>query len=354
MSDKNPVQRGANYINLNTKLINLANFGPDITINFCVFGDSLLNLQSDMKTSRITSYDPTLSVEENAANNNVTTATIRAYIQARGIDRATDKQLYIYKNVKAYAFMNPKEKAPQIALALGLAANTVRKYLKMQEPPQPKKRVTIDQAEKLRFLSVSDNQTDILKTILAIHLPKRERFQCDLTAWKLGFYQNGLLRPEHCYDKYASRLKNPDVVDLDKFEEWCDGTFENIVIDLPCSVEPPSTKSRFDVSTHFSSLPELLEEHEKMLRLAYRKLLTKGILIYKTMDFTLYNTPYWLSDEVIRMAKEIGFVLIDKFIYIDPKHNKIHRRRTRYTAAVPAHAYFFVFEKRKPVSRVEG
>lgn len=306
-----------------------------------------------MKTSRINNYDPTLSVEENAANNNVTTAAIRSYIQARGIDRATDRQIYLYNKVKEYANQHPKEKAPQIADALGLTANTVRRYLKMTEEPKAKekKTTTINQADKLKFISVSEKQTDILKTILAIHLPKRNNFQCDLTAWKLGFYKNGVPKPLYCYDKYASILDNDEVRDLAEFEtDWHDGTFANIVIDLPCSVEAPSTKSRFDVSTHFSSLPELLQEHEKMLRLAYRKMLTDGILVYKTMDFTYQNTPYWLSDEVLRMAREIGFELADKYIYIDPKYSKIDRRRTRFTASVPAHAYFFVFRKLRQVN----
>ena len=301
-----------------------------------------------MKPSRITNYDSTLSVEENAAYNNVTTAAIRSYIQARGIDRATERQIYLYNKVKEYVRENPRAKAPQIADALGLSANTVRRYLKMTEKPQAKekKTATINQADKLKFISVSESQTVILKTILAIHLPKCDRFQCDLTAWKLGFYKDGLLEPKHCYDKYASILRNDSVRDLAEFEtDWPDGTFENIVIDLPCSVEAPSTKSRFDVSTHFSSLPELLEEHEKMLRLAYRKMRTNGILVYKTMDFTFCGSPYWLSDEVLRMAKVIGFELADKYIYIDPQHSKIDRRRTRFTASVPAHAYFFVFRK---------
>lgn len=301
-----------------------------------------------MKPSRITHYDPTLSVEENAANNNVTTAAIRSYIQARGIDRATDRQIYLYQKVKEYASEHPKEKAPQIADALGLSANTVRRYMKMTEEPQPKekKTATVGYVEQLHFLSVSYNQCDILKAILAIHLPKRKEYQCDLTAWKLGFYKNGLQKPKWCYDKYASLLNNDVVEDLANFEtDWHDGTFDSIVIDLPCSVEAPSTKSRLDVSTHFSTLPELLEEHEKMLRLAYRKMQTGGILVYKVMDFTFCGSPYWLSDEVLRMAKEIGFELIDKYIYIDPKHNKIDRRRTKYIAAVPAHAYFLVFKK---------
>lgn len=303
-----------------------------------------------MKTSRITKYDPTLSVEENAANNNVTTAAIRSYIQAKGIDRATERQIYLYNKVKEYEREHPKEKAPQIGYALGLTANTVRRYLKMTEKPQAKekKTATINQADKLKFLSVSEKQTDILKTILAIHLPNRKNFQCDLTAWKLGFYKDGLEKPTRCYDKYASILNNDDVEDLAVLEtNLFDSTFENLVIDLPCSVEPPTTKSRVDVSTHFSSLPELFEEHEKMFRLAHRKMQTNGILVYKTMDFTFCGSPYWLSDEVLRMAKEIGFELIDKYIYIDPKHNKIDRRRTKYTAAVPAHAYFFVFRKKR-------
>ena len=301
-----------------------------------------------MKTSKITKYDPTLSVEENAANNNVTTAAIRSYIQSKGIDRSTDRQIYLYNKVKEYASQNPKDKAPQIALVLGLTANTVRKYLKMSEPPKPKEKKTaiFNQVDKVHFLSVSDNQTDILKVILAIHLPKKMRFQCDLTAWKFGFYKDGLQKPIYCYDKYASILNNDEVKDLSEFEtDWHDGTFQSIVIDLPCSIEMPSTKSRFDVSTHFSSLGELLEEHEKMLRLAHRKMQTRGILVYKVMDFTFQNAPYWLSDEVLRMAKEIGFELVDKLIYIDPKHSKIDRRRTRFTASVPAHAYFFVFKK---------
>lgn len=301
-----------------------------------------------MKSSKITTYDPMLSVEENAANNNVTTAAIRSYIQKRGIDRATDRQIYLYKKVKEYVKEHPKEKAPQIALALGLTANTIRRYLKMSEPPKPKNKKTaaLNQVSKLRFLSVSEFQTDILKTILSIHLPKRDKYQCDLTAWKLGFYKDGLQKPKYCYDKYASILNNDEVKDLSEFEtDWHDGTFQSIVIDLPCSIEMPSTKSRFDVSTHFSSLGELLEEHEKMLRLAYRKMQTKGILVYKVMDFTFQNAPYWLSDEVLNMAKETGFELVDKLIYIDPKHNKIDRRRTRFTATVPAHAYFFVFRK---------
>lgn len=301
-----------------------------------------------MKTSRITDYDPTLSVEENAANNNVTTAAIRSYIKTRGIDRATDRQLYLYNKVREYVKNNPKDKAPQIAVALGLTANTVRRYLKMTEPPKPKekKTVTLNQADRVKFISISESQTDILKTILAIHLPDRDKFQCDITAWKLGFYKDGLQKPLYCYDKYASILRNNEVNDLAEFEaDWHDGTFQNIIIDLPCSVELPSSKTRLDVSTHFSSLSELLEEHEKMLRLAYRKMQTDGILVYKTMDFTYYNSLYWLSDEVLRMAKEIGFALVDKLIYIDPKHNKIDRRRTRYTTSVPAHAYFFVFKK---------
>lgn len=301
-----------------------------------------------MKQTRITDYDPELSVAENAANNRVSAAAIRSYIRVNHIDRAADRRLYLYNKIRSYAGKHPKEKAPQIAEALGLAANTVRKYLKMAEAPRSavQKTTTIDHIDKRKFISILDSQTDILKVILAIHLPGRRQFQCDLTAWKLGFYKDGLPRPLYCYDKYASILDNDQIKDLTDFEtDWHDGTFQSIVVDLPCSVESPLSKTRFDVSTHFPSLPELLEEHGKMLRLAHRKMLSSGILIYKTMDFTYQNAPYWLSDEVIRKAREAGFDLVDKYIYRDPAHRKPDLRRTRFTASVPAHAYFFVFRK---------
>ena len=32
-----------------------------------------------------------------------------------------------------------------------------------------------------------------------------------------------------------------------------------------------------------------------------------GVLVYKTMDFTYYKSQYWLSDEVVRMAKVLAF-----------------------------------------------
>ena len=142
-----------------------------------------------MKTSKITKYDPTLAVEENAANNNVTTAAIRSYIQSKGIDRSTDRQIYLYNKVKEYASQNPKDKAPQIALVLGLTANTVRKYLKMSEPPKPKEKKTaiFNQVDKVHFLSVSDNQTDILKVILAIHLPNVTSRHGNLVSTKMVF-----------------------------------------------------------------------------------------------------------------------------------------------------------------------
>ena len=298
-----------------------------------------------MKTSRIV-YDPMLSVEENAVNNNVTTAAIRSYIQINNIDRNKEKQLIIYNKVKEYANAHPGVKAPKIAKALSLSENTVRRYLKMTEPPKPKdkKSVTVRQEDKLQFLSVDESQTKILKSILRIHLRGKETFQCDLTAWKLGFYKD-IPKPYYCYDKYASILKNKHIKELSEFEEIPDGYFGSIVIDLPCSVEMPSSKSRFDVSTHFSSLPELIEEHDKMISLAHRKMQTDGLLVYKVMDFTYCRSPYWLSDEVLRIAKETGFELADKYIYLDPKYKNIKPRRFRYIAAFPAHAYFFVFKK---------
>lgn len=297
-----------------------------------------------MKTSRITSYSPLLSVEENAANNNVSVAAIRYYIKTHGIDRTTDKQIAMYSEIEEYHQNNPQLKASQIAKALGYAESTVRKYLRMSEPPKPraKKVSAVRQVEKVHFMSVSESQSDILKSILAIHLSGRDRYDCDLTAWKCGFYRDGLLRPYWLYDKYPQidDVKNLEDIDNDSIY----GALKSVVIDLPTTVQMPSTK-KINIEMAFSSMDELYAEHKKMLNLAYRLLRSDGVLVYKTMDFTYQNTPMWISDYVLREAINQGFELADKYIYIDSKHTKIDRRRTRYTASVPAHAYFFVFRK---------
>lgn len=297
-----------------------------------------------MKKTRITTYDPTLSVKENAENNGVYVYTIRHYIKANHIDRRTDKLIRTYKLIKEYQKDNPKDKVHQIALELNLTANTVRKYLKMSEPPKEKtKKVSVMKTvEVMRFLSVSDNQHSILKAILALHLNNAKTFHCDLTAWTCGFYKKGIERPPVLYDLF------PQLPEVRKLEELIEDPlygFGSIVIDLPTSISNPNSKREYNLATSFSTMDELQRENKKMLELAYKILQTDGILVFKTMDFTYMDKPQWISNFVTITAEELGFELIDKFIYIDPKHNKIDRRRTRYSASVPSHAYFLVFRK---------
>lgn len=304
----------------------------------------MANFAVEMKKTRITTYDPTLSIEENAIKNGVKPSTMYHYLKKNGYDRTYDLRIQQYRRIWKYHKENPKAKAPQIALELGLTANTVRKYLKMEEPqPQEKKISAIKQSEELRFLSVDDNQFDILKTILKIHCKGSETFQCDLTAWTCGFYHHGIKRPTWLFDKYP---QNSNILPLSEIDQWIsDGTFFSVVIDLPTTVRDPNSRKDLDVSSAFLSMEELYAENKKMLTLAYRLMQTDGILVFKTMDFTYQNNPQWISDYAIATAQKIGFVLIDKYIYLDSKYNKTDKRRTKYTASVPAHAYFFVFRK---------
>lgn len=298
-----------------------------------------------MKTSRITHYDPTLTIEQNAQANGVAPATVRTYIHTRHIDRAGDKKLALYNKVRAYTRANPAERPKEIAEALGLSANTVRKYLAMTAAPQPRKSKfsAVLQSEKVHFLSVSDDQTAILRSILAIHLRGAITFQCDLTAWKCGFYKNGIRAPYWLFDKYP---QSKEVLPLDKVAEIADGFFSSVVVDLPTAVANPDSKRTASVCSAFPTMDELYADNRAMLTTAHRILETGGILVFKTMDFSFQNTPRWISDYVLQTAYSLGFELIDKYIYIDPRHNRLDRRRSRFTAAIPAHAYFFVLRKK--------
>ena len=85
-----------------------------------------------MKKTKII-YDPTLTISENAANNNLSVSSIRRYIRLNGIDRTGDNEI-----IKIRCIQEEIQKSPDISLAelsrrLGYSVNTIKKYLK---PPQ--------------------------------------------------------------------------------------------------------------------------------------------------------------------------------------------------------------------------
>ena len=79
------------------------------------------------RESRIT-YDPKLSVAENAKKCGVTEDAIRYYIRTRGIDRRYDGKVKVLKEMKAYLKQHPDATRAELAKETDHGINTVRRY----------------------------------------------------------------------------------------------------------------------------------------------------------------------------------------------------------------------------------
>ena len=79
------------------------------------------------RESKIT-YDPKLSVAQNAKKCGVTEDAIRYYIRTRGIDRRFEEKKKVLKGMKAYLKEHPNATRAELAKETGHGINTVRRY----------------------------------------------------------------------------------------------------------------------------------------------------------------------------------------------------------------------------------
>lgn len=69
------------------------------------------------------------------------------------------------------------------------------------------------------------------------------------------------------------------------------------------------------------------------------------IMVFKTAYFSLDNQPLWISDWFINAAIKIGFILSDKYIYID--WNAIGAVTSTQRRATMPHMPTFLFSENK-------
>lgn len=73
-------------------------------------------------------YDPTLSVQENAAKSGVSVNAIRYYIRTRGIDRRYHGKVNVVEELKAYLKKHPYATRAELSRETGHGINTIRRY----------------------------------------------------------------------------------------------------------------------------------------------------------------------------------------------------------------------------------
>ena len=297
-----------------------------------------------MKRRKIT-YNPQLSIRENAMINNVSEASIRLYIKSNNIDRRNDE-----KNKKSKTIQALKNKYPNITIRemqqqLGLSYNTIAKYLRINNnlfsTPPKISAFDLSKAENI-IKSVSDSTNEILLSIMSLY-NNSQLIECDLTYSK-GVFWEKIQSPKFKFDKFPI---DENVRPLSETEKLPDNSFSSIIFDLPFLVkDEKSAKSslisqRFD---SFRSVDELYHVNSEMLALSYRLLKDKGLLVIKTMDIYHNGRQYWVSDYVVTKAIETGFTLIDKFILLSKSKLLSPSGRVQHCAR-KWHSYFFVFKK---------
>lgn len=302
-----------------------------------------------MPTKSRINYNPSLSIKQNADRCGVTEAAIRKYINEQGIDRRYDEQVKRYNAVKVYMQSHKEAKPSEIAKALNMSLNTVKKYMAMESVPI---KPNTDKVSKVNLSkltapikTVDKDQTAILSGILRLYCNNAPTFDCDLTTSVGGFYNFGIPRPAHLFDKYPV---SEDVRPLDDAELLPDGCFNSIVIDLPFMVEGCTTEKSLDsiMLNRFSSFrtnEELYATNSKMIELAYRLLVSKGILVMKTQDYWKQGRQEWVAHYIINEAYKLGLELLDQFLLI--AKTKLLKPAYRQLCARKMHSYFLVFRK---------
>lgn len=292
-------------------------------------------------------YNPYLSVKDNAINNNVSIGTIRKYILENKIDRNYDKRILTFSEIQKIKQENPSISILGIRNKLGYSINTIKKYLTIS-----KNDLSIKSGKQSRFdlskssnliKSVSDNQYEVLKSIISLYI-KKGYFDCDLTFSK-GLFYKYLPLPSMKFDKYPCYSY---VEPLEKAYNITSSSLHSIIIDLPFIVrnENISTSMIDKRFNSFSTINELYKTNSDMLNLSYNKLRYKGVLVMKTMDINFNGKQYWIGNFVQNEALKIGFELIDTFILISKSKILSNNVGTQHCAR-KWHSYFFVFRKNK-------
>ncbi len=195
----------------------------------------------------------------------------------------------------------------------------------------------------MRYLSVFNNDGDILKAISDIHL-KGNWYDLDCTYSKGVFYQN-IPQP-----KIKSDLEPlfEDVIKADSqnlnFIE--DKSLNNIVFDPPFlfrnrkAVNNDKICARF---SYFRSYEELLQMYKNSLDCFKKKLKTGGVLAFKCQDMT-DGKFYCTHTDIINYATNIGFVLKD--IIIKATTTKLQREAKQQNCVAKVHSYWLIFKNK--------
>ena len=203
--------------------------------------------------------------------------------------------------------------------------------------------------KSLPIRSTSYDQTEILKSILKLHVPSGV-IDCDPTYSKGSFYTKGKVkRPKFCFDIYP---RGPDVQQADcRNLPFSDSSLQSIIFDpsfLATSGGSLLSEQGNIINRRFGVYPNEKALHQMYidsLREFYRILKPKGILIFKCQDKVCSDKQYMSHVFVATEAEKIGYYPKDLFILLAKNRLVANWQMDKQQNARKYHCYFWVFQK---------
>lgn len=193
----------------------------------------------------------------------------------------------------------------------------------------------------MRYLSVFEKDSEILKAISDIHLKKW--YDADITYSK-GVFWKGIPKPRLCSDLiplFDFVTKDDSTI----LKTYRDNSLTSVVFDPPFlfrkRVSPNNDKmcARF---SYFNSYDELIRMYQQSILAIHNKLLNGGVLAFKCQDMT-DGKFYCIHNDIINFATQNGYVLKD--ILIKATKQKRQREAKQQNCVAKAHSYWLIFKK---------
>ena len=194
----------------------------------------------------------------------------------------------------------------------------------------------------MRYLSVFEKDSEILKAISDIHL-KGKWYDADITYSKGVFYQN-IEKPKYMSDLIPlyNFVKEDDATELKTYK---DNSLNSVVFDPPFLFRNRKSNNNDKISARFSyfkSYEELFNMYKKSMLAIYTKLNKGGYLLFKCQDMT-DGKFYCTHNDIINFATNNGFILKD--IIIKATTQKLQRDAKQQNCVAKVHSYWLVLKK---------
>lgn len=300
-------------------------------------------------------YDPTLSVEENATINGCSVANVRKFIQNNGIDRRFDKALKMWERVNEFANAHQDYSVAKSAKELGISPNTFIKYCGAEKPTQtdPTKVSKFDLSKYCNVIKSVGTNDECLHGIFKLYTPKG--IEVDLTYNIGGIYtSSGLPHPTLKFDKYPQTKDTIPLDNIYQVDKW--HTCKSVLFDLPFFYGKSKYNSYLKMVqryTSFETEEELISTNIRMMFLSAQLLRPNGVLIVKTQNIKTTGHQTWISDILSNVAEEVGLEKIDEFIFLNRSRLGIAATANTQHAARKAHGYYLVFRRVMPKELVK-